>query len=571
MVKLITMKKNLRKENIIHLIIVLVIILLVNYISSNAYFRLDLTSDKRYTLSDASVSILDSLDDYVYIEIYLDGDMPIGFQRMKKSTKELMEEFRVVAGKNIQYQFVNPSKSNNQSERNAIFQDLFDRGLKPTNVKDRDEEGGLAEKVLFPGAIISYKENETPVNLLVNNPGFSADVNLNKSIQTLEYEFINAIRKITTSKRKKVAFIEGQGELDEYNTGDITRALNEFYDIDRVTIKDYVNILDPYDVVIIAGPTEPYTEKSKFILDQYIMNGGKVLWFVESVRVSMDSLSTGSSTFVFYNDVNLNDQLFRYGVRVNPNVIQDINCAVIPVNTAIAGTQPKFTPAPWLYFPLLVAPDNNPVTRNLNMIKSEFPALIDTVGNNEEIKKQSLLFSSVNSRVLNVPLLVNLEQLKEQVDPSTFNQPFNSVAVSLKGNFESVFKNRSVNSFISDTEFEFKEKSISTRMIVVSDADIIRNDVRHRPDGVFISPLGFDRYTQQTYGNKDFVMNAVHYLVDESGILNIRSREIKLRILDKARVKDERVKWQIINTVFPVLLVILFGVLLTFLRKRKYA
>ncbi|MBU8893937.1 MAG: gliding motility-associated ABC transporter substrate-binding protein GldG [Bacteroidales bacterium] len=565
------MKKNLRKENIIHLIIVLVIILLVNYISSNAYFRLDLTSDKRYTLSDASVSILDSLDDYVYIEIYLDGDMPIGFQRMKKSTKELMEEFRVVAGKNIQYQFVNPAKSNNQSERNAIFQDLFDRGLKPTNVKDRDEEGGLAEKILFPGAIITYKENETPVNLLVNNPGFSADVNLNKSIQTLEYEFINAIRKITTSKRKKVAFIEGQGELDEYNTGDITRALNEFYDIDRVTIKDYVNILDPYDVVIIAGPAEPYTEKSKFILDQYIMNGGKVLWFVESVRVSMDSLSTGSSTFVFYNDVNLNDQLFRYGVRVNPNVIQDINCAVIPVNTAIAGTQAKFTPAPWLYFPLLVAPDNNPVTRNLNMIKSEFPALIDTVGNNEEIKKQSLLFSSVNSRVLNVPLLVNLEQLKEQVDPSTFNQPFNSVAVSLKGNFESVFKNRSVNSFISDTEFEFKEKSISTRMIVVSDVDIIRNDVRHRPDGVFISPLGFDRYTQQTYGNKDFVMNAVHYLVDESGILNIRSREIKLRILDKARVKDERVKWQLINTVFPVLLVILFGVLLTFLRKRKYA
>ncbi|MCK5028766.1 MAG: gliding motility-associated ABC transporter substrate-binding protein GldG [Bacteroidales bacterium] len=564
------MKKNLKKENIVSLIILLVIILLINYISSNAYFRLDLTSDKRYTLSDASVNILDSLDDYVYIEIYLDGDMPIGFQRMQKSVKELMEEFRVVAGKNIQYQFINPSKLDNQSERNALYQDLYDRGLIPTNVKDRDEEGGLAEKILFPGAFITYKDRETSVNLLVNNPGSSAELNLNKSIQTLEYEFINSIRKITVENRKKIAFIEGQGELDEFYTGDITRALNEYYDIDRVTIKDYINILEPYDAVIIAGPTEPYTEKSKFILDQYIMNGGKVLWFIESVKVSMDSLSTGSSTFVLMSDVNLNDQLFRYGVRVNSNVIQDMNCAFVPVNTAISGTQPKFTPAPWLYFPLLMPPNNNPVTRNLNMIKSEFSSVIDTVGSNSEIKKQVLLSSSVSTRVQNVPLLVSLEQLKEQVDPLTFNQPYSPVAVSLEGKFQSVFKNRSIKNFTEGSETEFKEKSVSTRMIVVSDANIIKNDVVNRPDGVFITPLGFDRYTQQTYGNKEFVMNAVHSLVDESGILNVRSREIKLRILDKQKVKEERLKWQMVNTVLPVLLIIIFGILLTLLRKRKY-
>ena len=570
MVKEFTMKKNLKKENIVSLIILLVIILLINYISSNAYFRLDLTSDKRYTLSDASVNILDSLDDYVYIEIYLDGDMPIGFQRMQKSVKELMEEFRVVAGKNIQYQFINPSKLDNQSERNALYQDLYDRGLIPTNVKDRDEEGGLAEKILFPGAFITYKDRETSVNLLVNNPGSSAELNLNKSIQTLEYEFINSIRKITVENRKKIAFIEGQGELDEFYTGDITRALNEYYDIDRVTIKDYINILEPYDAVIIAGPTEPYTEKSKFILDQYIMNGGKVLWFIESVKVSMDSLSTGSSTFVLMSDVNLNDQLFRYGVRVNSNVIQDMNCAFVPVNTAISGTQPKFTPAPWLYFPLLMPPNNNPVTRNLNMIKSEFSSVIDTVGSNSEIKKQVLLSSSVSTRVQNVPLLVSLEQLKEQVDPLTFNQPYSPVAVSLEGKFQSVFKNRSIKNFTEGSETEFKEKSVSTRMIVVSDANIIKNDVVNRPDGVFITPLGFDRYTQQTYGNKEFVMNAVHSLVDESGILNVRSREIKLRILDKQKVKEERLKWQMVNTVLPVLLIIIFGILLTLLRKRKY-
>ncbi len=564
------MKKNLKKENIVSLIILLVIILLVNYISSNAYFRLDLTSDKRYTLSDASINILDSLDDYVYIEIYLDGDMPIGFQRMQKSVMELMEEFRVIAGKNIQYQFINPSKSDNQSERNALYQDLYDRGLTPTNVKDRDEEGGLAEKILFPGAFITYKDRETPVNLLVNNPGSSAEVNLNKSIQTLEYEFINSIRKISVENRKKIAFIEEQGELDEFYTGDITRALNEYYDIDRVTINDYINILEPYDAVIIAGPTEPYTEKSKFILDQYIMNGGKVLWFIESVFVSMDSLSTGSSTFVLMSDVNLNDQLFRYGVRVNSNVIQDMHCAFVPVNTAVAGTQPKFTPAPWLYFPLLMPPNNNPITRNLNMIKSEFPSVIDTVGGNSEIKKQVLLHSSASTRVLNIPLLVSLEQLKEQVDPLTFNQPYSPIAVSLEGKFQSVFKNRSVKNFTEGTETEFKEYSIPTRMIVVSDVNIIKNDVVNRPDGVFITPLGYDRYTQQTYGNKEFVMNAVHYLVDESGILNVRSREIKLRILDKLKIKEERLKWQMVNTVLPVFIVIIFGILLTLLRKRKY-
>ena len=565
------MNKNLKIQNIIQLLIALVIILLINYISSNAYFRLDLTSDKRYTLSDATHQILDSLDDVVYIEIYLDGEMPIGFQRMRKATEELMDEFRVVAGYNIQYTFVNPSESGDQSKRNAIYNDLYERGLEPTNVKDHDKEGGLIEKFLFPGAIISYQSFETPVNLLVNNPGFSAEVNLNNSIQALEYEFVNAIRKLTVKQRKKIAFIEGQGELDEYYTGDITRALNEYYDIDRVTVKEYLNILDTYDAVIIAGPTEQYTEKSKFIIDQYIMNGGKVLWFIESVSVSMDSLSAGNgSAFAFVNDVNLGDQLFKYGVRVNPNIIQDIQCAVIPVNTAIAGKQAKFTPAPWLYFPLLIAPQDNPVTKNLNMLKSEFPGLIDIVGDKSEVKKQVLLRSSANSRVLNVPLLVNLSQVKEQIDPTSFNQPFNPIAVLLQGEFESVFKNRPLSKITEGQKFTFKENSVATKMIVVSDVDIIKNDVTYKADGIFLSPLGYDRYTKQTFGNKEFVMNAVHYLVDENGVLDIRSREYKLRLLDKARIKKDKSKWQFINTVIPIVFILLFGVLMAYKRRKKY-
>ena len=565
------MNKNLKKQNIIQLLVALVIILLINYISSNTYFRLDLTSDKRYTLSDATCQTLDSLDDVVYIGIYLDGEMPIGFQRMKKATEELMDEFRVVAGDNIQFTFINPSESGDQSKRNAIYHDLYERGLNPTNVKDHDKEGGLVEKILFPGAIISYQSFETPINLLVNNPGFSAEVNLNNSIQALEYEFVNAIRKITVKQRKKIAFIEGQGELDEYYTGDITRALSEYYDIDRVTVKEYLNILDTYDAVIIAGPTEQYTEKSKFIIDQYIMNGGKVLWFIESVSISMDSLSSGNgSTFAFVNDVNLGDQLFKYGVRVNSNVIQDVQCAVIPVNTAIASKQAKFAPAPWLYFPLLIAPDDNPITKNLNMLKSEFPGLIDIVGNKSEIKNQVLLRSSSSSRVLNVPLLVSLSQVKDQIDPASFNQPFNTIAVLLQGEFESVFKNRPLSKITEGQKFTFKGKSETTKMIVVSDADIIRNDVKYKADGIFLSPLGYDRYTKQTYGNKEFVMNAVHYLVDENGILDIRSREFKLRLLDKAKIKKDKSKWQFVNTVMPIIFILLFGVLMAYKRRKKY-
>ncbi|MCG8411577.1 MAG: gliding motility-associated ABC transporter substrate-binding protein GldG [Bacteroidales bacterium] len=563
--------KNLKKQNIIQLLIALIIILLINYISSNKYFRLDLTADKRYTLSQATCNVLDSLDDIIYIEIYLDGEMPIGFKRMQKSIAELMEEFRIVAENNVQFSFVNPSESTDISKRNAIYRDLYQRGLNPTNVKDRNDDGAMVEKILFPGAILIYNDKETSINLLVNNPGLSAEVNLNNSIQALEYEFVDAIRKITTKKRKKIAFIEGQKELNEFETGDITRALNEYYDIDRVTIKEYLNILNPYDAIIVAGPKEAYTEKSKFIIDQYIMNGGKVLWFLETANVSMDSLaSNNGNTIALFNDVNLSDQLFKYGVRINPNVIEDIQCAVIPVNTALAGNQAKFSPAPWLYFPLLSAQNRNPITKNLNMIKAEFPSTIDIVGKSRDIKKQVILTSSMGSRLKNLPLLISLNQIREKPNPKSFNSPNNPVAVLLEGKFESVFTNRPIQRIVQDQKFEFKSQSVSTKMIVVSDADIIKNKVKQKADGVFLSPLGYDRYTKQTFGNKKFVMNAVHYLVDESGILNMRSREFKLRLLNKERIKKEKSKWQFINVVLPVILILLFGIFFSYRRKRKY-
>ncbi len=565
------MSKNYKKQNVIQLFLAIAIILLVNYVAGFFYFRIDLTTDKRYTLSEQSKKVISQLNDIVYIEIYLDGDMPIAFQRMRRSIAELMDEFRVIDDDNIKYTFINPSKSSDQSKRNSIYQELYDRGLVPTNVKDRDNEGGIAEKILFPGAIVSYQGNEVPLNLLINNPGFSPEVNLNNSIQALEFSFVDAIRKITAKERKKIAFIEGQGELDEYQTGDITRELSGYYDIDRVTIKEFVTILDPYDAVIIAGPTETYAEKSKFIIDQYLMRGGKILWLIDEVKVDVDSLSAGSTTFALYNDVNLDDQLFKYGVRINPNIIQDVQCAIIPVNTAVSGAQPKFSPAPWIFNPLISATVNHPITRNLNMIKSEFPSVIDTVGQNPAIKKEFILYSSQNSRVVNIPAMVSLEQVREKMDPYSFNQPYQPIAVVLSGEFESVFKNRIIKEYTEGQEFEYLEKSLPTQMIVVSDADIIRNEVRNRADGIFLSPLGYDRYTKQTYGNKELIMNMMHYLIDKDGIINLRSREIKLRLLDKNKILNQRLSWQIINTLVPLLLVVLFGLIWTYLRRKKYS
>lgn len=570
MVKMQKMKKNLKSQNIIQLFIALVTVVLINYISSNAYFRLDLTADKRYTMTEATKNVLKSLEDVIYIEIYLDGEMPIGFQRMRRSIAELMDEFRVIAGSNIQYVFINPSESNDKEKRNAIYQDIYQRGLVPFNVKDTDEEGAMVEKMLFPGAILSFGDNETPVNLLVNNPGLGAEANLNNSIQALEYEFVNAIRKLASTKRKRIAFVEGQNELDEYQTGDITRSLSEYYDIDRVTIKTHLNILEPYDAVIIAGPKSKYSEKSKFILDQYIMRGGKAMWLIESINASMDSLSaSGGNTFAFINDVNLGDQLFKYGVRVNPNVVEDMQCNVIPINTALAGQQAKFTPAPWMYFPLLTARNDNSITKNLNMIKSEFPSSIDVLESKSDVKKQVILTTSASSRIQNVPLLVSLSQVKNKIDPRSFNASYVPLAVLLEGEFESVFTNRPLTKILEGNEFEFIEKSSKTKMIIVSDADIIRNDVSQKADGIYLFPLGYDRYTKQTFGNREFIINCMHYLVDED-VLDIRSREFKLRLLNKEKLKKDKTSWQFINTVLPILLVVIFGIYISYRRKKKY-
>lgn len=546
-----------------------VLLILVSYLSSFIYFRLDLTGDKRFTLFRGTREMLDSLSETIFVTVYLDGDMPLGFKRMRRDIRELLDEFRVASHRSIDYEFVNPSAYEDPELRNEVQADLVRQGLVPTDVYERRRDGGTNQRRLFPGAVLRYRNRSTALNLLMNNPGFSAEQNLSHSIEVLEYGFANAIRLLTTDKVGQVAFIEGHGELDAYQTADITAELARYYEVYRGFIDVDRPNLDPYAAVIIAGPRSRFSEKEKFVLDQYLMNGGKILWLLDMVEVYHDSLSAGETTLALLRDLNIDDQLFRYGVRIQPALARDIQCALIPVNTALAGEQPRFTPAPWYYFPLLAPRSDHPVTRNLNMVKAQYAGVIDTLAS-PMVKKTTLLGTSQYTKVVNAPVVISVRQVDEAPVQAEYNRSFLPVAVLLEGTFTSVFRNRMTGNYALPEGKVFREQSVPTAMIVVSDADIIRNDLRWKATVPEPLPLGYDRYMQQTFGNKDFIMNAVNYLTDDTGLMQLRTREFKLRLLNKAQVTRQHTLWQVINTLLPILIISLAGIITMVVKKMKY-
>jgi ABC-2 type transport system permease protein len=563
------MQSITRNKNIARLIISILIIILITFISSFFIIRIDLTAGKRFTISPVTKKILKSLDDVVYVKVYLDGDLNIPFKKMQRDIRETLNEFKIYAGKNIEYEFVNPMAEKDEKIRNDVFNELYSKGLRPTNILSTDKEGGTSEKMIFPGAIVVYQGIELPVNLLKNNPGLDAEENIHHSIQSIEYELISTIRSLTSKVTQKIAFIEGHGELDEFQTGDITKELASYFQVDRGQINGEPGILDEYKAIIIAKPAKPFTEADKFVIDQYIMNGGKVLWFIDEVSVNMDSLIDGS-TLALISNLNIEDLLFRYGVRINPDLIKDIQCNIIMVNRALAGNPANFMPVPWLYYPLITAPSTHPVTRNLNLIKTEFVSSMDTIGARQNLKKTVLLRSSQYSMTANVPRMISLQEITENPDEGQFTSPNIPVAILVEGIFESAFQNRNIQDFSKDNT-SFKKSSEPNKMLIVSDGDMIRNDIRHTPKGTMILPLGLDKYTQQYFGNKDFIVNAVNYLTDQEGLIQLRTKDFKLRLLDRTKIREERLKWQIINAILPVLLVIVIGIIYNYSRRRRFA
>lgn len=560
----------MRRRSIIRLAISLVAIFGLGYFSGLFHWRLDLTQDKRYTLQPFTRATLREFTSPVHLQIYLSGDLPIGFKRMQKSLDETLQEFRVIAGSNLSYDFVNPLEYGTSKQRKELLQQLKEKGIESSGVQQRDAEGGITQKVVYPGLLMSCGKNEVAVNLLHNNPALSGDENVNLSIQNFEFVLIDALMRLTATSLPKLAFIHGHGELDELQTGDIERALLNYYDVYRIAINGDMEALKQFEAIIVAGPTKEIPEQDKIVIDQFIMRGGSVLWFVNPVAVSLDSLSAGATTLAMINQHNLDDMLFRYGVRLNSMVVQDLQCAVVPVNVAAPGQDSKFVPAPWVYYPLLSPPASSPITRNLNLILSKFISPVDTVGANPNVRKQILLTSSGSCNLFQAPLFVSLQEINRKPNEREFRYGYIPVAALLEGEFKSAFRNRPLKKYNHEKPFDFVESSAPAKMIVVADANIICNDVQRRPTGGFVLPLGYDRFTRQTYGNKELVMNMVKYLTDDSGLMELRNRDFKLRLLDRKRIASERLKWQLINMLVPSCLLVIGGVAWWIIRRRKY-
>ncbi len=562
--RFVLMRRNIKRP-----VSVLAIISVIALLLSFTNIRADLTEDKRFTLAEPTNKILRDLEEDVHVKVYLDGEMPIALKKLKRTTAQYLDEFRKISRRKVSYEFINPSAGSDEKERERLQNELINKGMLPVNVMAGDKEGGKTQKWVFPAMTVTCGSIEIPVNFLQNNPSLSGEANLLHSTEGLEYEIIQAIATATSDTVYKVAFIEGHGELDEVSVADITLEMAKYFSIDRGTIGGNHGVLDNYAAIIIAKPSEPFDEKDKFVIDQYIMNGGRVLWLTEEVNVNADSLAYGG-TVGLYQPMTFSDILFRYGVRINPYIIEDTECMIIPVKITGPGGQPQYMPAPWIYYPLLKPSPDNPLTRNLNRVMSQFANYIDTVGRDPEVKKNILLTTSNRSRTLSPPVFISLDETKDPPSEEMFTSGELPVAVLLEGKFKSAFTNRMTEGISGESGRDILNVSKHSKMIVIADGDIIRNDIKWSDGVPEPLPLGQDRYTQQTYGNRDFLINCLNYLVNDNGLLEMRSREIKPRLLDGKRIDNERALWQTVNTIIPVIVIIISGFIYGFLKRRKF-
>lgn len=548
---------------------VLMAVVALATLSFFVFFRIDLTSDGRYSISPQSKELMQSTSETMNLTLYLDGDLNPGFQRLKKSTVELVDELDVFANKGIKFQVINPSEASSAQEREKKQGELAALGMTPTAIYERDNEGKAIQKIVFPWIKISYGSKTVYVNLLKNIRGVSGEENLNISIENLEFELTDGIRRAMKTTVSKIAFIEGHGELNEAETYDISKSLSRYFQIDRGIIANDASILQPYKAIIIARPTVPFTEKDKFIIDQYIMQGGNVLWLVDGVRIARENLSVNGLSPAMELDANLSDQLFKYGVRINANLLQDVQCAQIPVNIAPKGAKPQFESSPWFFAPLLLTSYQHPITKNITEVRSEFTSSLDIVGENKEVRTALLLASSDNTHALATPATIDLGAMPNGTDKAYFNQAYLPVAVLLEGKFKSNFENRLAPEGLSGIR-QVLAQSKPAKQIVVADGDIIRNETNGIASDSTTLPLGFDRYMNQQFGNREFIQNALLYLADDPKWLELRSRSLKLRLLNKQIISEQKLFWQITNIALPLLILVIVGLVYQNFRRRKY-
>jgi len=560
---MVNWKQSKKVGDLLLLVNGLMLVLLINGLASFYFFRIDLTEEKRYTIKPQTKELLAKLDDEVFVEVFLEGDLNPGFKRFQKSIRETLEEFRIYSNNKINYVFTNPNQAVGDKARNEYMAELNSKGISPMNIIE-NKDGQRVEKFVFPGALVSYGGFESGVMLLKGNRAQGSQEALNQSIENVEFELGNAIYKLTNTNRKKIGLVKGHGELDSLQLASFNASLLEQYDVFKADLSKSKSIAS-YSALIIAKPRSEFSESEKFRLDQYIMKGGKVLFLLDRLDANMDSASS-ENYFAFPYNLNLDDQLFRYGVRINQDLVQDRVAGKYPIVVGNAGNQPQMMQLDWPFFPLINQYADHPITRNLDAVQTKFISSIDTV-KAIGIKKTPLLFSSPYSRKLAAPVKVGVDDLRKQLKDENFQGGKIAIAYLLEGEFTSLFKNRFAPAEV-DTN-GFKEQSAPSKIIVVADGDIARNDINPRENKP--QQLGYDPFARYTFANTDLLLNMVAYLTDENGLIKARNKEVKIRPLDKEKIRNNRAYWQVLNIVLPLVVLIVFGLVLTYLRKRRYS
>ena len=561
------MMKASIKKNIVSIALLVGGLLLLNILGNYFYKRFDLTQDKRFTLSAEAKEIVDYVDSPIIVDVFLKGNFPPEFRRLQSETEQLLEEFSAY-NSNIKFDFINPTEKGNEA-----FQSQFEKfGLTPAQISVT-ESGKQSTELVYPWALAHHDGKTVKIPLLKNQLGATSEERVNSSLQNLQYAFADGFKKLATQKSKKIAVLKGNGEYDDRYIADFFATLREYYFIAPFTLDSVatnpektLDALNGFDLIVAAQPTEPFSDAEKYVLDQFIMNGGKSLWLMDATQMQMDTIS--GNMFAFGKDLNLNDFFFKYGIRINPNLVKDVYSAPIVLASG-DEREAQYNRYPWFFSPLSSSANNHPIVSNIEAVKFDYASAIDTLPNN--IKKTVLLSTSPISKIVGLPFPIdfdveipkNLQVVNEGPNPNEYNAGEIPLAVLLEGQFTSAFKNR-----VKPLKLNVKniDDGKPSKMVVISDGDIIKNQLQgNRP-----LELGFDKMTNQFYGNKEFLLNTVNYLLDDSGLINIRTRQIAVPFLDPQKTVEQRSKWQTLNLLLPLGLLALFGIAFNFYRKRRY-
>ncbi|MBC6401103.1 MAG: gliding motility-associated ABC transporter substrate-binding protein GldG [Ekhidna sp.] len=538
---------------------------LVNQLADSFNVRLDLTEEKKYTVSNATKELLRNLEEEVFFEVYLEGDFPGNFKRFQGAIAEMLDRFAAESDNVITYKFTDPSQANNTQARSQFYQSLINRGLEPTNLSYKNADGDRMEKLIFPGAMVSKRMREVSVNLLKGNSALGPEEQLNQAIEGLEYRLAAAIVQLEGISTKKIGYITGHGVLDSLSIAGFRSTVLSKYDLFNVSLKGKKE-LSGYDAVVVAKPDSAFSEQDKYLMDQYLMRGGNILFFMDALSLPDPDSMFGEGTVAIPRELNLTDMLFRYGVRINQNYILDINSGQLPVVTGNIGDQPQIQMIPWPFSPVLTHFSGHPSVRNLDAILGQFVSEVDTV-KAAGIKKTPLITTSQYTKVIGSPVRVAFNDLRDELRPEKFTDGPRTIGYLLEGSFTSLYANRLIPKGFD--KMSFVDKGTSGKVIVIGDGDMVRNEID--PESGEALGLGVEPFTGTTYANEDFLLNVLAYLVDDSGLIEARSREVRIRPLDRVKVRKEKTKWQFINLVIPVFLILLPGLAKWYRRRKKFA